>query len=220
MSDARPRKRSASSAAAKPEKKVRRTPSSKFLRQTMPSRETGYVDLAVSNYALDTTGSVTLIATIAQGTSVNQRVGKKVMIKSIQCRGQAYAGTTATLNDVAYLIVYDRRPTGSVPAVTDILVSAAANSMNNDANSGRFRILKRMDFRLVGNSTTPTVGEVSADADFYLPVNKLCVFKAAGTGAIADIEEGAIYLVTVGNQAAGNAAAILSVAFRTRFLDI
>lgn len=219
MKDARPRKRAAS-AATSPAKKARKTPSSKYMRSTFARRESGYVDLAVANYPMDTTGSVTLIATIAQGVTVNQRVGKKALIKSIQCRGQAYAGTTATLNDCAYLIVYDKRPTGALPVVTDILVSAAANAMNNDNNSGRFRVLKRVDFRLVGNSTTPTVDAVSADADFYLPVNKVEVFKAAGTGAIADIEEGAIYLVTVGNQAAGNTAAILSVAFRTRFIDI
>lgn len=218
--DARPRKRSLSGAAKPVAKKIKReTPSSRFNR-FVASKETGYVDLAVANYPMDTTGSVTLLATIAQGTAVTQRVGKKVVIKSIQCRGQAYAGTTATLNDCAYMLVYDKRPTGALPAVTDILVSAASNAFNNDANSGRFRILKRMDFRLVGNSTTPVVDSASADADFFLVVNQIEVFKAAGTGAIADIEEGAIYLVTVGNQAAGNTAAILSVAFRTRFIDI
>lgn len=218
MKEARPRKRSGS-AAASPAKKARSQPSSKFLRMTS-SRETGYVDLAIANYPLDTTGSVTLLATVPQGTSVNQRVGKKIMWKSIQCRGQVYAGTTATLNDCAFLLVYDRRPVGALPVVTDILVSAAAAAMNNDANSGRFRILKRSDFRLIGNSTTPVVDSVSMDADFYLPVKKPCVFKAATTGAIADIEEGALYLVTVGNQAAGNTAAVASLAFRTRFVDV
>ena len=40
------------------------------------------------------------------------------------------------------------------------------------------------------------------------------VYKAAGTGAIGDIEEGALYLVTVGQVAAGTAAAAMRVAFR------
>ena len=45
------------------------------------------------------------------------------------------------------------------------------------------------------------------------------VYKAAGTGAIGDIEEGAS-TVTVGQVAAGTAAAAMRVAFRLRFLDV
>ena len=52
------------------------------------------------------------------------------------------------------------------------------------------------------------------------PDVKPVVYKAAGTGAIGDIEEGALYLVTVGQVAAGTAAAAMRVAFRLRFLDV
>lgn len=188
-------------------------------RKLVGSRETGYVDLAVASYALDTTGSITLVATIAQGTTVNQRIGKKAMLKSIQCRGFMNANTTAITNDVAYILVYDRRPTGSLPAITDVLVAANATSFNNDNNTGRFKILKRVDTQLIGNSTTPATGQEIHSEDWFLKVNRRIIFKAAGTGAIGDIEEGAIYLVTVGVVAAGTAAATLTCSFRTRFVD-
>lgn len=191
------------------------------------SKETGYVDVAAAAYAIDTTGTVTLLNTIAQGTTVNQRVGKKVVLKGLQCRGRMDANSTASINDTAYMIVYDKRPTGALPAVTDILVSAAATSMNNDANSGRFRILKRVDGLLIGNpSLTGVVANALTDltscpADWWLDLKSLpTTYKAAATGAIADIEEGALYLVTVGSQAAGTTAASLGVGFRLRFLDI
>lgn len=198
-------------------------------RRGTASKETGYVDLAAANYALDTTGSVTLIATIAQGASVNQRVGKKIILKSLQCRGYMQNNATALSNDVAYLIVYDKRPTGALPAVTDILVTASANSFNNDANSGRFRILKRVDNLLIGNvsQTAPPVSDgnmsdlYAVGEDWFLDLKGLpSVFKAAGTGAIGDIEEGALYLVTVGQRAAGTTAAAANLAFRTRFVDV
>lgn len=200
----------------------------KKMRTTMPvqrrvvaSKETGFVDLVAASYALDTTGTVTLIATVPQGASVNQRVGKKIVLKSLQGRGFMFNGTTATINDVAFIIVYDKRPTGALPAVTDILVSAAANSMNNDANSGRFRILKRVDGLLSGIPATTNGDGPAQSIDFYLPISGLqTVYKAAATGAIADIEEGALYLVTVGNVATGTAAATLQVGFRTRFVDV
>jgi hypothetical protein len=57
--------------------------------------------------------------------------------------------------------------------------------------------------------------------DWWLDLKNLpVVYKAATTGAINDIEEGALYLVTVGNIAAGTAAANTSSAFRLRFKDV
>lgn len=191
-------------------------------RRGVSSPDTGYVDVANTAYNFDLTGSIVLLNTIAQGASVNQRVGKKCVLKSIAMRGAAVNNAAALYNDCALLIVYDRRPTGSLPAITDILVSAASVSFNNDTNSGRFSILKRADFMLVGAPSITTGTEMSAcSADFFLSLKGLpVVAKAAGTGAIGDIEEGALYLITVGNAAAGTSAATLNAGFRVRFMDV
>jgi hypothetical protein len=172
---------------------------------------------------MDTTGTVTLLNTVAQGASVNQRVGKKIVLRGIQCRGYINNGTTANVNDVAMLLVYDKRPTGALPTIADILVSANANAMNNDANAGRFRILKRQDDVLMGNAGAAAnyLDSMYKAMDWWLDLKNLpVVYKAAATGAIGDIEEGALYLVTVGNIAAGTAAANMSAGFRLRFKDI
>lgn len=196
-------------------------------RAVRMSGELGYVDLAVAAYACDTTGSVTLLNTVAQGTAVTQRVGKKISMKGLQVRGYSANGTTAVFNDTAWLIVYDKRPTGSLPAVTDILVTATSTSMNNDNNAGRFTILKRVDRVLLGNTTVQAavanaITDICAiSEDCYLDLKgKETIFKAAATGAIGDIEQGALYLVTVGSNAAGTTAASLTVAFRLRFDDV
>lgn len=200
-----------------------RSMSARLQRAPGVSRETGFVDLAGAAYNMDTTGSIVLLATVAQGASVNQRVGKKIVLKSLQCRGSVIANGTAIANDVAFLIVYDKRPTGALPAITDILVSANAQSFNNDANSGRFVVLKREDFTLLGNplNATTITETTMRDATFFLKIKDMpVVYKAAATGAIGDIEQGALYLVTVGNNVAGTTAATANLAFRTRFLDI
>lgn len=184
------------------------------------SQETGFVDLASATYALDTTGSVTLLATVPNGTSVNARVGKKVYWKSIQMRGAITAGSTAVINDVGFLIVYDARPRATLPALTDILVSASSSSFNNDAESARFTILKRVDQIVIGNSTTVATGMEAFSCDFFLDLKKReAVYRAGGTGAIGDIDKGSLLLVTFGSVAAGTAAASLVVAFRTRYYD-
>lgn len=187
------------------------------------SGETGFLDVATATYAFDTTGSVTLLNTVPQGASVSQRVGKKIVLTSLQVRGNTFNNSAALWNDVAMLIVYDRRPTGALPAITDILNSVSSVSMNNDANSGRFVIVKRSDFVMIGNTTAAANISESAvvDASAYIPLgNKPTVYKAAATGAIGDIEQGALYLVTVGAVAAGTTAASAQLAFRLRFKDI
>lgn len=191
------------------------------------AKEKGYFDTASATYPLNTTGSVTLLNPVPQGAAVTQRVGKKIIMKGLQCRGFMGGDADAIVNDVAYLIVYDKRPTGALPAVTDILVTANSASMNNDNNAGRFRILKREDCVLIGNqSVTGVVAnalteKTAASCDWWLDMKSAPVtYKAAGTGAIGDIEEGALYLVTVGNVAAGTADANMVAGFRLRFLDV
>lgn len=218
------RKRSAStsySSSPSPFKKplYSKAPAAALKRVVAAAKETGFVDLASASYATDTTGTITLIATVPQGASVNQRVGKKILWKSIQIRGLGTAGSTTVASDVAYLIVYDRRPTGSLPAITDVLDSVSSRSMNNDANSGRFKILRRKDWVFVGNTTTFTEATAVSLEDYIKLPMLPAVFKAAGTGAINDIEEGALYLITVGNQAAGTSAGSITIGIRTRFYD-
>lgn len=189
------------------------------------SKEVGYVDVAFATYTMDTVGtaatSVTLLNTIAQGAGITQRVGKQVRMTSLQFRGLVFANSAGVINDVAYCIVYDKRPTGAKPAQTDILNAASSAAMNNDDNvPHRFQILKRGNFTLTGNSTTPATGSEAINADFYLPFRLPTIYKSAGTGAIGDIEEGALWFITMGNNGAGATAASMAGNFRLRFIDI
>ena len=111
----------------------------------------------------------------------------------------------------------------SLPAITDVLSSATAISFTNDANSGRFQILKRWNDTILGNVGTAgqQTDKSSVVVDEFLSLRSLpCAYKAAGTGAIGDIEQGALYLITVGDNAAGNTDSDAILAFRTRFLDV
>jgi len=190
-------------------------------RRGVVDKETGFVDTAVANYAYDTTGSITLINTVAQGTTVNQRVGKKIVMKSLLMRGFHLNGSTASYNDCVYLVVYDKRPTGSLPAITDILNTINSSSMNNDANSGRFVILKRGSIVLQGLPSTTTGINFAENADMYLDLRNLPVsYKLGTTGAIGDQEMGSLLFVTCGNTGAGTSAAQITVGFRLRFLDV
>jgi len=188
--------------------------------QRANNREINYVDLASASYDGSTTGTITLIATIAQGASVNQRIGKRALYKSLLIRGHAVSGTATTVTDAAALVIYDKRPTGSLPAITDILTAVSSRAFMNDNNTGRFEVVRRYDFVFAGNSSTPTTGLEMQNFDSFVPLKRRpIVFESAGTGAIGDIDEGALYFVTVGATATGTACPVFTVAFRTRFTE-
>lgn len=191
-------------------------------RNTLPfgARDPGFVDLANANRGCDTTGSITLVATIAQGTTINQRIGKKAQYKSFQVRGHIFAGSLGTISQAGWMLVYDKRPSGALPAITDILTSVSSFAFPNDANANRFHTIKRCDYEVIGDSTGPATDSVAYKVEEYVKFKGMIGFKAAGTGAIADIEEGAVYLVTYGDTAAGTGAPDSDLAIRTRFVDV
>lgn len=182
-----------------------------------------YKDLASTSYATDTTGSLTLIPDlITPGNGESQRDGEQIRLTSVWGKGRWVAGTTGTVSDQVAYLVWDKSPNKTLPAITDILVSANSNSFPRDSTRRRFKILKRFSHFAVGNSTTPATGCEGADFDFYVKLPKYCVveYDAAGTGAIGDIQTGGLYFITVGSVAAGTAAGVVTIGFRTRFINL
>jgi len=189
------------------------------LRRATP-QEVNYVDLIQANYGFNTTGTITLLATIAQGASVNQRIGKRAYYKSLLIRGYIQALSASVFNDVSILIIYDKRPTGAMPAITDILTMVSPTAFMNDNNTGRFEVIRRLNYMLVGNTASPTTGQEAISVDEYIRLKRRPItFESAGTGAIGDIDSGALYMVTVGNNTSGTAAANSNLSFRVRFTE-
>lgn len=192
-------------------------------------KESGYVDLgsAASPQTMNfsTTGTIVLCpAQIARGSGIQQRVGNKILAKSLQIRGVATNNTSAGVNLCSLIVVWDKKPAGSLPGITEVLIAANSLSQNLDTAAKRFRILKRLDFTLEGTSAAPT-GKTSIPIDFYLDLKgRQVTFKEVASpndGLIGDYEEGAMYLVSVGNVATGGAAdANLVMSARYRFIDV
>lgn len=198
--------------------------SSRYMRSISAPKESGYVDLGITTYEISSNAAtaIFLLNTVAQGAGIQQRVGKKIQMTSLQHRGQIANLASAILNDVSLMIVYDKRPTGALPAVTDILKSQHSQAMNNDDNvPSRFMILKRWNQTLIGNTTAAVSGMEAMNSDFYMPCRLPVVYKALASGAIGDIEEGALYLMLVGSNVNGsNIHAALAGSFRLRFVDV
>ena len=194
-------------------------------------------DLAVATYQANTTGAFTLLHVPTLGTDYTNRIGRKTLAKSIYIRGRvttevaaAAGGTTKSVEGqlVRLIVFVDLQPNANNPAiaVTDILNTADPASQLNLNNRDRFRILKDkqwcFDPYIV---STATNFYASASRQVYpVKIFKKCmvesVFNGTNGGSIADLNSGAIYMLTIGSAAAGtNTDANLIVSTRVRYVD-
>lgn len=198
--------------------------SSRRYKKRRPITDAKYIDLDLRTSNATTTGDIFLIPTIPQGTTVNTRIGKKIEYSSIQIRGNVQGGTAAAApGQVAFYLIYDKQPTGSLPAITDILESASALSFLNDNNSDRFVILKKHRLMVIGDGDSATAQNccTAYDVDLWMKLKHRAIYKALGTGAIDDFNYGALYGLVVGNL--GTTANIFPVwqcTYRVRYHDI
>lgn len=186
------------------------------------------IDTASAQYAADTTGAITLISGVATGTDYTNRIGRKVMLKTIQVQGTVYPVDDNTQSGTSrVMVVYDKQPTPAValPVMTDILNTSDGDSYMNLNNRDRFVVMADIKIPVgrVLTSTTATQSLAYAVSpgiqhiNIYRRINLEEIFS--GTGAtFASITSGQLLLVVVGTQAAGLGGQA-QLTCRVRFAD-
>ena len=173
------------------------------------------VDTSV-NIACDTTGAVALLNGIARGDDINERVGRRVVLRSIEMRVQSVVtATTGVDQNHRVLIVYDRQTNATALTVADVLTAVDINSPRNLTNRSRFKIIYDSLHHLNAS------GESGAHKvlDWYKPLWLPVTFNSGDAGTVADIQTGSLYLVVVGNRSAGADAGAVGGRFRVRYTD-
>lgn len=187
-----------------------------------PVRELKYVDTAVASYACNTTGSVTLLNGVAVGDDNTTRDGRQVLIKNVQVRGSLIPSDGTVLGTKCrVLLVWDNAASGSAATIAQILTAVNSNCFPLLDNAQRFTILKDWSWTAGPYDASTSLALISSTSQANIEWFKTigCVTQYSGTGAtIASIQNGALYLVTVGDQAAGSEYQC-KVAVRVRFLD-
>lgn len=185
--------------------------------------ERKFVDTIATATSVSTDAPVvTLVNGVAQGSDFTNRIGRKTNWTSLQfkCHFASNAPDQAPQR-LKVMVIYDKQPTNALPALTDILTASTSLAYNNLNNRDRFITL--IDNECVmgetDNPATQTFSHVAntKNIDKYQKVNLTTIFD--GTGAtLADINTGAIYVVTVGSTTTATAwTAVWSV--RLRFVD-
>jgi len=187
-------------------------------------RELKYVDTANASYACDTTGSVTCLNLLAVGDDNTTRDGRQVTIKSVQLKGILRPQDGVVSNTLArVMLIWDNanNSAAAVPAITDILVASNSKTFVNINNSQRFTVLVDQIYACGQIDTTAgqaIAGSLTAQpVAIYKKMNAVTQFSGT-TATIGSIQNGALYLVTLGDQGV-NDAYNLSCAVRVRFTD-
>lgn len=190
---------------------------------TRSSIEKKYKDIAVASYVMDTTGTVTVLNSIDEGTGVSQRVGRKVCMKSVQLRGKVVpvdGVTSAVMGRI--MLVWDKQPNGVLATIANILSAATSESYINLDNRERFVVLMDKHYGIGYYNTTATTAVADNTIKVVnkykrLPQGTDVIFDGTG-GGIADINTGALLLVTIGDQVAGDGA-VAALVTRIRYTD-
>ena len=171
---------------------------------------------------VSSTGTVTLINGVAQGTDFNQRIGRKITMKSIFSK--FFLVPNSTLNSVngnivRVMIFYDAQTNAAAPSVSDVLATNAYDASLNLNNRDRFKII--LDKYYTIGAAVYSSGALAAGSPkpAYCKKYRKCsldvIFGATGA-TVGSIQSGGLFMLTI--------AAVTDVTWcdtyhRMRFID-
>jgi len=180
--------------------------------------ELKFIDTSVSTNL--TAASLTfsapqLLNGVAPGSGATDRIGRKLVMKSMYMRATVRAGTgSAGSGPIRCIIFYDKQSNGAAPAATDLLLANEFNSQNNLSNRDRFVVLSDEITEPVGTQIEQARAHV-----VYKKINLETVFNAGTAGTIADITSGSVYAMFAQSSDIITVAAQVVYRVRIRFTD-
>jgi len=192
--------------------------------------ELNFVDTAVVQSAGVgiTNAYLVLLNGTVPGSNNNQRIGRRIDMKSIEFRMLVSNMELALMNGVRFAIVLDKQANGAACLITDIWQSGDPTSLRNISNKARFTVLWDSTLMtMIGNDAQS--GGVSAQMtttskipfQFYKKIGINTQYNSGSAGTIGDIQTNALYFVamcdcTEANK--GTESIVIDGDFRIRFL--
>lgn len=217
-------KRQRKTTSTKKTTKQFRAPANTQVPRLMPASGTekkvvffGSADSVNTNGALNATGTISGINLIQVGSSMFNRVGRKIQLRSVRlrCHVIPIQGATRT-NSVPDLgrvcVVYDKQTNGAFPVLADVYQDTEQSGANtqtaltglNMNNRDRFiSIIDKMVMLPSGTITNgylteayPDNGENNSTLDEYRKLNLHTYYKADSNPAvIGDVATGGLYFI-------------------------
>lgn len=170
------------------------------------------------------------ILTIPEGNGEEQRVGRKIVIRSIGWRYNVslpeQVDATQTTDIVRIMLVLDKQCNGAAPAVADVLRTGAGltfQSFNNLSNGMRFTVLHDRVIPINtnagsgrGGTDTLAFGRKNFNFAFYKKCNIRVEYdNSAATGVITSIRSNNLFVLFISKVGLAG----VQSKFRLRFND-
>ncbi len=192
--------------------------------------ELKFHDKDVDQAAADLSGGIILTSgtlnNIDQGIDEHQRIGRKVVIKSIGWRGTlklaAFAGATMQAPiTVRLMLVLDRQCNKALPTVAGVLETADYQSFNNLANKNRYHVISDQVFDMNpvcggGNGTANDTSGVDQSFTVFKRTDIPIEFSGA-SGAIGTTNSNNLFVLIIDSVSASSLT--LDSKMRLRFAD-
>lgn len=215
---------------------------SSYVKSRIDQPELKAVDAFLGSSILSGVGAANHVALInnpIQGPDRNQRIGRKIQIKSIHCRFSLHPVTpvpTSVPEDIVILLVWGYEG-GPLPALADVLqdVNYAGTTLTNVRSNTnldttkRFKILRRKNIplRICGTATgaLPCNGAAfQANQDdinweWYMKCDLMTQFNSGNAGTVADIENGSLFILFYTDLGPALPVSSIDITTRIRYYD-
>lgn len=206
-------------------------------------REIKYCDSTVGTQGLKNfaTPPVALFIQMPlQGAAPYQRVGQRIMLKSLRLRGFIENLQTGISDVGRVIVIYDRQTNGASPIWSDLILATVANgTTSSDALDGinmnnreRFKVLCDEQIYLPAVTNVGGVGSLTNagtmfdnnsgakhNFDRFIPLKDLETHFKATAGGVGDVATGGLFAFFVCEETADNTWAWRG-GFRLRYDDI
>lgn len=180
--------------------------------QKAPNVEKKYIDNGALATGLTTLGQTYFIGQSVHGTDINERIGNRINVKSIELNATL---TTLLPTRFKVVIIVDKQPNATALALgnvyNNILLNFFPQCQRNPTYTQRFAILRNYDFVL--NPQQPAV-PVAQKLHKVIKCNIPVHYNSANTNTIADVTSNAIYMIVLVDN-----VGLLSFQSRLRFTD-
>lgn len=164
---------------------------------------------------------LTEINMVQQGALVSQRIGNKIVLKSIQCN-MLFGMAPAAANAATFrcCLVYDRQTNGAFPALVDVLADTTTAGAVAVTNFSGINIANKSRFQMIRDefiSLDPGYGS-QKEVTWYCKGRWDCEY-GTNAGNVGDFKTGAVYFICYYCLQVGAVPTMVICRVRCRYFD-
>ena len=161
------------------------------------------IDAALTTTTVGTGSNIYLLNGVAQGTDYTNRIGRKVILKSLLIRATCIPNTASNTpagDVIRMLVIYDCQTNSAAPVIGDILQNSSINDPMNLNNRDRFKVIA--DKYITLNACQYAAGTLTAGSPqtkqvkLFKKMNLEQIFSGTNN-TVGSIGTGALFLVLI-----------------------